>query len=119
MFATALRLSHDFHCRLDYRECCFYEARRLVHVFARIFCEGASSDPLSTIVYRSFFIAFYFSFISFSSVGYGDYYPKTPAGRAFFVVWSLVGAGSLTVLFSGKISTIIDAKIKSKPTLLL
>lgn len=62
------------------------------------------TDPEFNVVAigRSFFIAFYFSFISFSSVGYGDYYPKTPAGRAFFVVWSLVGAGSLTVLFSGK-----------------
>lgn len=35
-----------------------------------------------------------------SSVGYGDYAPKTPPGRAFFCIWSLIGAGSLTVLFS-------------------
>ncbi|ORY84113.1 hypothetical protein BCR35DRAFT_340121 [Leucosporidium creatinivorum] len=48
----------------------------------------------------TFFISFYFMFISMSSIGYGDYFPSTPAGRAFFVVWALVGAGSLTVFFS-------------------
>lgn len=39
-------------------------------------------------------------FVSMSSIGYGDWAPVTPAGRAVFCVLSLVAAGSLTVFFS-------------------
>jgi len=35
-----------------------------------------------------------------SSIGYGDFSPSTQGGRAFFCVWAIVGAGTLTVLFS-------------------
>ncbi|KAG0662125.1 hypothetical protein C6P46_003518 [Rhodotorula mucilaginosa] len=45
-------------------------------------------------------IAFYFVFVMASSIGYGDYAPQTQAGRAFFCVWAILGAGILTVLFS-------------------
>ncbi|GAA5864245.1 hypothetical protein JCM3774_001268 [Rhodotorula dairenensis] len=45
-------------------------------------------------------IGFYFVFVMASSIGYGDYAPKTQAGRAFFCVWAIIGAGILTVLFS-------------------
>lgn len=45
-------------------------------------------------------IAFYFVFVMASSIGYGDYAPETQAGRAFFCVWAILGAGILTVLFS-------------------
>lgn len=43
---------------------------------------------------------FYFSFVIFSSIGYGDLSPTTNAGRAFFIVWTLAGFGTLTVLLS-------------------
>ncbi|KAF9236056.1 hypothetical protein BU15DRAFT_89330 [Melanogaster broomeanus] len=33
----------------------------------------------------------YFCFIAFSTVGYGDMSPQTPAGRSIFVVWALLG----------------------------
>ncbi|BGP48693.1 Potassium channel [Rhodotorula kratochvilovae] len=48
----------------------------------------------------SFWIGFYFVFVMSSSIGYGDYSPATQGGRAFFCVWALVGAGTLTVFFS-------------------
>ncbi|GAA5896777.1 hypothetical protein JCM8208_007085 [Rhodotorula glutinis] len=48
----------------------------------------------------SYWIAFYFVFVMSSSVGYGDYSPSTQGGRAFFCVWAIIGAGTLTVLFS-------------------
>ncbi|GAA5874174.1 hypothetical protein JCM1840_000375 [Sporobolomyces johnsonii] len=48
----------------------------------------------------NFFIAFYFCFISFSTIGYGEFTPQTQGGRAFFCAWALAGAGSLTVFFS-------------------
>lgn len=48
----------------------------------------------------SFFEGFYFVFVIFTSIGYGDFAPKTSSGRAFFVVWALLGVGTLTILFS-------------------
>lgn len=41
-------------------------------------------------------------FIAFTTTGYGDYSPETPAGRSIFVFWALFGVGTLTILVSGK-----------------
>ncbi|KAH9941150.1 uncharacterized protein BXZ73DRAFT_41985 [Epithele typhae] len=46
----------------------------------------------------SFGVAFYFCFVAFTTTGYGDYAPRTPAGRSIFVVWALFGVGTLTIL---------------------
>ncbi|CAD6893594.1 unnamed protein product [Tilletia laevis] len=48
----------------------------------------------------NFFEGLYFGFVFFSTIGYGDFSPKTPSGRAFFIVWALFGVGILTVIFS-------------------
>ncbi|SGY93202.1 BQ5605_C037g11577 [Microbotryum silenes-dioicae] len=47
-----------------------------------------------------YFISFYFVFMTFTTIGHGDYAPRTQAGRAFFSAWALVGAGVTTVFFS-------------------
>jgi len=44
--------------------------------------------------------AAYFCFIAFTTVGYGDYSPKTPAGRSIFVAWALLGVATMTILIS-------------------
>ncbi|TFK49332.1 voltage-gated potassium channel [Heliocybe sulcata] len=44
--------------------------------------------------------AMYFCFISFTTIGYGDLSPQTPAGRAIFVVWALLGVATMTILIS-------------------
>ncbi|GAA5868527.1 hypothetical protein JCM3774_005417 [Rhodotorula dairenensis] len=44
--------------------------------------------------------AVWFAFETFSTIGYGDFIPYTPAGRAFFVPWSIVGIGNMTLLYS-------------------
>jgi hypothetical protein len=38
--------------------------------------------------------------VSRLNIRYGDYSPKTSGGRAFFIVWGLLGVGTLTILFS-------------------
>ncbi|KZO91976.1 hypothetical protein CALVIDRAFT_601812 [Calocera viscosa TUFC12733] len=48
----------------------------------------------------SFTIAMYFCFITFTTVGYGDYSPKSPAGRAIFCVWALAGVAAMTILIA-------------------
>ncbi|KAJ7484324.1 hypothetical protein FB451DRAFT_81760 [Mycena latifolia] len=47
-----------------------------------------------------FGVSVYFCFIAFTTVGYGDYSPQTPAGRSVFVVWALLGVATMTILIS-------------------
>ena len=44
----------------------------------------------------------FLGFIAFTTTGYGDYSPKSPAGRSIFVFWALFGVGTMTILVSGK-----------------
>ncbi|KAI0747018.1 hypothetical protein C8Q80DRAFT_1220221 [Daedaleopsis nitida] len=46
----------------------------------------------------SYGTAIYFCLVAFSTTGYGDFSPQTPAGRSVFVVWALFGVGTLTIL---------------------
>ncbi|KAJ3772262.1 hypothetical protein FB446DRAFT_689583 [Lentinula raphanica] len=48
----------------------------------------------------SFGIALYFCVIAFTTIGYGDYSPKSPAGRSIFVGWALLGVATMTILIS-------------------
>ncbi|KAJ3996122.1 hypothetical protein F5050DRAFT_1761769 [Lentinula boryana] len=48
----------------------------------------------------SFGIALYFCVIAFTTIGFGDYSPKTPAGRSIFVGWALLGVATMTILIS-------------------
>ncbi|KAF8217673.1 hypothetical protein K438DRAFT_1795430 [Mycena galopus ATCC 62051] len=47
-----------------------------------------------------FGVSLYFCFIAFTTIGYGDYSPQTPAGRSVFVVWALLGVATMTILIS-------------------
>jgi len=38
--------------------------------------------------------------VAFTTIGYGEYHPDTPAGRSIFVVWALLGVGTMTILIS-------------------
>lgn len=64
----------------------------------------------------SYFTAFYFCFASFTTIGYGTDVPVSPAGKSFFVLWSLLALPTMTVLISNAGDTVVkfvrDATIR-------
>lgn len=48
----------------------------------------------------SYFDAIYFTFISLTAIGYGDAALQSMAGKAFFVLWSLIVVPTLTMLIT-------------------
>ncbi|KAH7410823.1 potassium channel-like protein [Cadophora sp. MPI-SDFR-AT-0126] len=55
----------------------------------------------------TYFASLYFSYTSLLTIGYGDIYPVSNAGKAFFVFWSLLAVPSLTILISNMGDTIV------------
>lgn len=64
----------------------------------------------------TYFTAFYFCFASFTTIGYGTDVPVSPAGKSFFVFWSLLALPTMTVLISNAGDTVVkfvrDATIR-------
>ncbi|KAE9965940.1 hypothetical protein BLS_007296 [Venturia inaequalis] len=46
----------------------------------------------------SFFQTFYFAYVSLTGIGYGDFALKSPAGRAFFFLWSFIAVATVTMV---------------------
>ncbi len=44
--------------------------------------------------------SFYFCFITLATVGYGDFSPRTDAGKVFTIIYILIGIGLLVSLFT-------------------
>jgi len=44
----------------------------------------------------------------------GDFSPKTPAGRSIFVVWALLGVGTMTILISSTFLHLLTMKLLLK-----
>ncbi|KAJ7249438.1 hypothetical protein C8J57DRAFT_1521927 [Mycena rebaudengoi] len=66
----------------------------------------------------TFGVSIYFCFMAFTTIGYGDYSPRTPVGRAVFVVWALLGVATMTILisviaeaFSSKYHTVLHSGV--------
>ncbi|CAN8097950.1 unnamed protein product [Discula destructiva] len=55
----------------------------------------------------SYFYGFYFAFVSLTTIGYGDITPISPAGKSFFVFWSLLALPATTVLVSNAGDTVV------------
>lgn len=55
----------------------------------------------------TYFEGLYFCFCSLLTIGYGDFTPKTNAGRPFFVMWSLIAIPTMTMLISQMSDTIV------------
>jgi potassium channel subfamily K len=57
----------------------------------------------------TFFEAFYFCYVSLTTIGYGDFTPQSAGGRPFFVVWSLFAVPSITLLIGAASNTVVDS----------
>lgn len=57
----------------------------------------------------TYFDSLYFCFCSLITIGYGDFTPKSNAGRPFFVMWSLIAIPTMTMLISQMSDTVVAA----------
>ncbi len=55
----------------------------------------------------SYFEAFYFSYTTLLTIGYGDFQPESNSGKPFFVFWSLLAIPTLTILISNMGDTVV------------
>lgn len=71
-------------------------------VGAKVFekCEARYQD-------WSYFDSFYFTFTSWTTIGYGNLAPRSNAGRSFWVFWALLALPTMTVLISNASETIV------------
>jgi potassium channel subfamily K len=73
-----------------------------VTAFGVLWCIGAIFfwQAEKKVQGMTYFQALYFCYISLLTIGYGDASPKSNAGRAFFVIWSLIAVPTMTILVS-------------------
>ncbi|KAJ5766780.1 uncharacterized protein N7511_004396 [Penicillium nucicola] len=60
-----------------------------------------------TVQQWTYFEALYFAYTSLLTIGYGDIYPISSLGKAFFVFWSLLAVPTITILISNIGDTLI------------
>lgn len=57
----------------------------------------------------SYFEGLYFTYVVLLTIGYGDLYPESNSGKAFFVLWTLLAIPTLTILISDMSDTVVAA----------
>ncbi|KAJ5965818.1 hypothetical protein N7481_012532 [Penicillium waksmanii] len=57
----------------------------------------------------TYFEALYFAYTTLLTIGYGDFYPISSLGKAFFVFWSLLAVPTITILISNISDTLISS----------
>ncbi len=55
----------------------------------------------------TYFQALYFAYTTLLTIGFGDFYPVSSLGKAFFVFWSLLAVPTITILISNISDTLI------------
>ncbi|GAM87096.1 hypothetical protein ANO11243_051170 [Dothideomycetidae sp. 11243] len=56
-----------------------------------------------------YFDSLYFTYTCLTTIGYGDLYPESFSGKAFFVLWTLLAVPTLTILISDMSDTVVAA----------
>ncbi|KAF4635052.1 hypothetical protein G7Y89_g3044 [Cudoniella acicularis] len=79
--------------------------------FSILWCVGAAIFYIAEkrIQDLSYFDTLYFCYVSLLTIGYGDFSPKSNAGKPFFVVWSLIAIPTMTILISNMSETVVTA----------
>jgi len=79
--------------------------------FSILWCVGAVVFMVAErrIQNMSYFESLYFCYVSLLTIGYGDFSPKSNAGKPFFVVWSLIAIPTMTILISDMGDTVVSA----------
>ncbi|KAF9124650.1 hypothetical protein BGW39_007983 [Mortierella sp. 14UC] len=107
-----LKKQREADKKLAYKESMQEYRRRLRFSFAIFMCfwlvGAAIHQALEPWTYGQ---AMYFSFIAFSSIGYGDLVPLSLAGRAIFLAYCLIGVVTLTSLAS-LISEVLNKSLR-------
>ncbi|KAK3831350.1 MAG: hypothetical protein JOS17DRAFT_141486 [Linnemannia elongata] len=89
---ASLKKQREADKELAYKESMQEYRRRLRFSFAIFMCFWLSGAAIyQTLEPWSYGQAMYFSFIAFSSIGYGDLVPLSLAGRAIFLAYCLIG----------------------------
>lgn len=79
--------------------------------FGILWCVGAAVFMVAEerLQGLSYFQSLYFCYVSLLTIGYGDFSPKSNAGKPFFVLWSLIAIPTMTILISDMGDTVISA----------
>ena len=67
---------------------------------------------LMTVEGWDFFTAFYTAVVTISTVGYGDYTPKTFIGKLSIIIYILAGVGAVAYTFGNIASFFIEGHFK-------
>lgn len=89
----------------------YYALSMSVFAFGILWCLGALGFMYAErrIQDLSYFEALYFCYVSLLTIGYGDFSPKSNAGKPLFIVWSLVAVPTMTILVSDMGNTVVSS----------
>ncbi|RDW29149.1 hypothetical protein B0I71DRAFT_126509 [Yarrowia lipolytica] len=73
--------------------------------FGAFLCLGAMCFKF--VEHWSYWTAVYFCLLCLATIGYGDVYPQSSVGKAFFIVWSMAAVPMMTILISSMGDTVI------------
>lgn len=73
--------------------------------FGAFLCLGAMCFKF--VEHWSYWTAVYFCLLCLTTIGYGDVYPQSSVGKAFFIVWSMAAVPMMTILISSMGDTVI------------
>jgi len=89
----------------------YYSLFLSIIAFTMLWCVGAAVFWVAEhrIQGLNYFQCLYFCYVSLLTIGYGDYSPRSNAGKPFFVVWSLMAVPTMTILVSDLGDTIVKS----------
>jgi voltage-gated potassium channel len=61
--------------------------------------------------------AFYFCIVTLATIGYGDFAPKTAAGKLFTIAYIIVGIGLLAIFAKRIAERLVDRRIRRQEAL--